>query len=211
MPSHMCNNQAGIACTRLKHSSEEPILPRSRSLQSRRSQFSRLINKAAVWHASTTSSCHEAGRRRNGAVYKARQVSLDRIAALKILAKRLVGDTSFVTRFLREARATAKLNQPNIVSGIAVGSADGYHYFAMEFIEGDTLNKRLKTNGPIAEAEALRIGAALAHAHSIGIVHRDVKPDNILITSDGTPARPTSKSARREVSSAASRCEYTQS
>ena len=126
-----------------------------------------------------------------GAVFKARQVSLDRIVALKVLAPKLATDASFVSRFLREARATAKLNHPNIVAGIGVGSAGGYHYFAMEFIEGESLKKRLEANGCLPEAEVLRIGAAmasaLAHAHAAGIVHRDVKPDNIMMARDGTP------------------------
>ena len=141
-----------------------------------------------------------------GAVYKARQASLDRLVALKILDPKLVNsDPVFVERFLNEARATAKLNHPNIVAGYAVGSAEGYHYFAMEFIQGENLKTRIIREGVLAEAEVLRIGAAisaaLGHAHAAKIVHRDVKPDNILIDADGTPKLADlglAKGARRE-------------
>jgi len=126
-----------------------------------------------------------------GAVYKARQVSLDRVVALKILTPQLAGNDEFIARFQREARATAKLNHPHIIAGFDVGQAAGYHYFAMEFIEGESLKARIKREGALPEAEVLRIGAAvasaLAHAHAAGIVHRDVKPDNILLAQDGTP------------------------
>jgi serine/threonine-protein kinase len=126
-----------------------------------------------------------------GAVYRSRQISLDRTVALKILPRRFAADPQFVDRFQREARATAKLNHPNIVAGIDVGSADGYNYFAMEFIDGTSLGSQIQKTGAIKEREALRIGAAissaLAHAHAAGIIHRDVKPDNILIARDGIP------------------------
>ncbi len=126
-----------------------------------------------------------------GAVYKARQVSLDRVVALKVLAPKLATNPEYVTRFLREARATAKLNHPHIVAGIGVGSAAGYHFFAMEFVEGENFKRHVESKSRMSEAEVLRIGvaigSALAHAHAMGIVHRDVKPDNILIARDGTP------------------------
>lgn len=126
-----------------------------------------------------------------GAVYQARQTSLDRIVALKILSPRHARNEEFVQRFQQEARATARLNHPNIVAATAVGYADGYYYFAMEYVEGESLKARLLRQGALAESEVVRIGAAiagaLAHAHEAGILHRDVKPDNILIDRYGNP------------------------
>ena len=125
-----------------------------------------------------------------GSVYKARQVSMDRLVALKILSRRLAGSKAYVQRFVREARAAAKLNHPNIVQGIDVGKAAGCYYFAMELIDGETASEKLKREGPLEEEEALRIcmqvAKALHHAHDrAGIIHRDVKPQNILIDKDG--------------------------
>jgi len=126
-----------------------------------------------------------------GAVFKARQIALDRVVALKILPPKLAANAEFTERFQREARATAKLNHPNVIAGIDVGQADGYHYFAMEYVEGQTFKDRIKKNGALPEAEVIRVGlaiaSALSHAHKVGIVHRDVKPDNILLDKDGTP------------------------
>jgi tRNA A-37 threonylcarbamoyl transferase component Bud32/tetratricopeptide (TPR) repeat protein len=121
-----------------------------------------------------------------GAVYKARQRSLDRMVALKILAPHLAKDAAYVERFLREARAVAKLNHPNIIQGIDVGEADGHYYFAMEFVDGPTVADVMRKSGPLSEARALKItdeiAQALEHAHRHGLVHRDVKPDNIMLT-----------------------------
>jgi serine/threonine protein kinase len=126
-----------------------------------------------------------------GAVFKARQISLDRVVALKVLPPKLARDASFIERFQREARATAKLNHPHIVAGIGVGEEKGFYYLAMEYVDGATLKSRINREGQLPEKDVLRIGiamaSALAHAHSVGLVHRDVKPDNILIASDGTP------------------------
>ncbi len=123
-----------------------------------------------------------------GSVFKARQQSMDRIVALKILPPSIARDESYITRFQREARASAKLNHPNIVQGINVGQdeASGLWFFAMEYIDGPTLKTVLKNEKTLPEARVLAIGRdmalALACAEAHNIVHRDIKPDNILIT-----------------------------
>ncbi|MCX7805818.1 MAG: serine/threonine protein kinase, partial [Planctomycetota bacterium] len=124
-----------------------------------------------------------------GAVYRARQVTMDRPVALKILPAKLSKDKSFLDRFLHEARAAGKLSHPNIVTGIDAGEAGGIYYFAMEFVDGSSALQTLKENGPLPEAEVVSIGiqlaSALQHATENGLVHRDVKPDNLLIDRKG--------------------------
>jgi serine/threonine-protein kinase len=124
-----------------------------------------------------------------GTVFKARQVSMDRVVALKVLPPHLAKNQDFVQRFLREARSAAQLNHPNIVQGIDVGEADGVYYFAMEFVDGLTARDLLKREGRLDEKRALSIiggvARALEHAHKHGIVHRDIKPDNIMISREG--------------------------
>jgi serine/threonine-protein kinase len=122
-------------------------------------------------------------------VFKAKQLSLDRIVAIKVLPKRLSENKEFVDRFYREGRAAARLNHANIVQAYDVGEAGGYHYFVMEFIDGQTVYDLLGDGKPVAEADALRIvmqtSRALEHAHGQGFIHRDVKPKNIMITKAG--------------------------
>ncbi|HOX07086.1 MAG TPA: protein kinase [Planctomycetota bacterium] len=124
-----------------------------------------------------------------GAVYKARQESMDRLVALKVLPKSLARNEEFITRFLREARAAGRLSHPNVVAGIDAGFADGFYYFAMEYVEGANLGSVLREQGPLPENTAAeyarQVALALDHAHGTGIVHRDVKPENILVTADG--------------------------
>lgn len=123
-------------------------------------------------------------------VYKARQLSLDRTVAVKILPKRLSEDPEFVERFYREGRAAAKLNHNNIVQAIDVGEYSGNHYFVMEFVDGETVYDELTRSKVYNEQKALdiiiQIARALEHAHAKGLIHRDVKPKNIMITKDGT-------------------------
>ncbi len=122
-------------------------------------------------------------------VYKAKQLSLDRIVAIKILPKRLSEDPEFVARFYKEGRAAAKLNHNNIVQAIDVGEYAGYHYFVMEFVDGKTVYDILAERRVYSEKDALsviiQIARALEHAHARGFIHRDVKPKNIMITRDG--------------------------
>ena len=129
-----------------------------------------------------------------GVVYKAHEVGLDRDVALKMLSPKLSGDTEYVQRFYREARMALKLDDDPtrcIVRGYAVFEERGTHYFAMEFIDGENLEKRLKTQGHLNVGDAVRIAidiaAALDYAHSLAkpIFHRDIKPSNIMITVDG--------------------------
>lgn len=124
-------------------------------------------------------------------VYKARQLSLDRIVAIKILPRRLSNNPEFVDRFYREGKAAAKLNHPNIVQAIDVGCAMGYHYFVMEYIDGHTIHDILAAGKRYSEQEAVEVAIGIAdalnHAHKRGLIHRDVKPKNIMITRDGIP------------------------
>ena len=85
-----------------------------------------------------------------GTVFKARQVSMDRLAALKVLPPELAGNEAYVQRFVREARSAAQLNHPNIVQGIDVGHAEGYYYFAMELVDGITIKELIQREGCIS-------------------------------------------------------------
>jgi serine/threonine-protein kinase len=135
------------------------------------------------------------GRGAMATVYKARQVSLDRVVAIKVLPRKMSENKEFVDRFYMEGKAAARLAHPNIVQAIDVGSTpDGYHYFVMEYIEGKTLYDIMQPppvgdNHSFSEDEALDITAqmcdALAHAHERGLIHRDVKPKNIILTPGG--------------------------
>ena len=122
-------------------------------------------------------------------VYKARQLSLNRIVAIKVLPKRFTENKEYVERFYKEGQAAGKLNHPNIVQAVDVGEAGGYHYFVMEYVEGKTLYEDLSAGKVFGEQEALdiiiQVAEALRHAHSVGLIHRDVKPKNIMINKDG--------------------------
>jgi len=122
-------------------------------------------------------------------VYKAKQLSLDRTVAIKVLPKRFTENPDYVERFYKEGRAAAKLNHNNIVQAFDVGEAGGYHYFVMEYVEGKTLYDDLSAGKIFKETEALdiiiQVANALAHAHARNLIHRDVKPKNIMINSSG--------------------------
>ncbi len=122
-------------------------------------------------------------------VFKARQVSLNRIVAIKVLPKRMSDNKEFVDRFYKEGQAAARLNHPNIVAAFDVGEANGFHYFVMEYVEGASVYEKLEKGERYSEKEALKLVIetcrALEHAHKAGFVHRDVKPKNIMITKDG--------------------------
>ena len=125
-----------------------------------------------------------------GAVFKARQRSMDRLVAVKVLKPRLAEDPAYVERFWREARAAARLSHPNIVLAIDAGQAHGYYYFVMEYVEGHPVSL-LRKAAVFEERRALEIVRQVAEALDYAwteerIVHRDVKPGNIIITPDGT-------------------------
>ena len=122
-------------------------------------------------------------------VYKAYDNMLGRTVALKVLKAEHRGDMEFVRRFEREARAVLTLSHENIVRSYAVGEDGDISYIVLEYVEGSTLKELIKSDGPISPKVAVSITAqvldALAHAHEIGIIHRDVKPQNVIITPRG--------------------------
>ena len=129
------------------------------------------------------------GRGSMGTVYKARQLNLDRLVAIKVLASFLSENEAFVKRFLKEARVTGQLNHPSIVQGFDAGEHEGTYYFAMEYCPGPTLLTLLQRGGALDQDRAINIAMQMAsglqHAHARGLVHRDVKPDNIMIAQGG--------------------------
>jgi eukaryotic-like serine/threonine-protein kinase len=124
-----------------------------------------------------------------GDVYLAEQESLDRKVAVKTLKKKFANDPNFVERFYREAKAMAKLDHPNVVRCYAVGEDRGFHYVAIEYIDGksmqDWMNELKKLSVGDATFIILACLDALSHAHESNLIHRDIKPDNILVTSKG--------------------------
>lgn len=122
-------------------------------------------------------------------VYRAQCTLLDRVVAVKVLRPQYGSDEEFVARFHREAQAAARLSHPNVVNVYDVGKEGETHYIVMEYVNGQTLKEVINQHAPLAAGQAVSIAEqilrALKHAHSRGIIHRDVKPHNILITQDG--------------------------
>jgi Protein kinase domain len=126
-----------------------------------------------------------AGRGGMGIVYRATQLALDRTVALKVIAPSLVGDRVVRERFVREARSAASLEHPNVIPIHYAGEEDGVGYIAMRYVEGDDLRSLVRREGGLEPARAARlvaqVGDALDAAHAAGLVHRDVKPANVLL------------------------------
>lgn len=122
-------------------------------------------------------------------VFLAKQLSLDRLVAIKVLPKKFSSNAKFIERFYKEGRAAAKLNDPNVVGAYDVGQAGEHHYFVMEYVDGDTVYDRIVQKKRFSEAEALdvvkQVASALKHAHERGFIHRDIKPKNIMISRSG--------------------------
>lgn len=132
----------------------------------------------------------ELGKGGMGTVYLSHQMSLDRPAALKVLNEKYANDSEFITGFIKEARAAAKLNHPHIVQAYAVGEDDGVFYFAMEMVDGRAMKQVMQENGIISIKKAVNIISEIVDALDYAwkeqkLIHRDIKPDNIMLTTKG--------------------------
>lgn len=124
-----------------------------------------------------------------GAVYRAKQISMERVVAIKILNEKLVQNKDFIERFLLEAKAAGRLNHANVIQVFDVGMNNGTYFFSMEFVDGPTVGRLLRDRGRLSTEDCLDIilpmAEALDFAHKNSLVHRDIKPENIMINSDG--------------------------
>ena len=122
-------------------------------------------------------------------VFLARQLSLDRLVAIKILPRKLSANANFIERFYKEGRAAAQLNHPNIVGAYDVGKSGEHHYFVMEYVDGETVYELIVKSRHIPEPASIdiviQVAEALRHAHHRGFIHRDIKPKNIMISREG--------------------------
>jgi tRNA A-37 threonylcarbamoyl transferase component Bud32 len=130
----------------------------------------------------------EIGKGANAVVYKAKDTQLERVVALKVIRPQLLWEQEAVERFMREAKAAAQLEHPNIVTIYEIGEEQGTYFIAMQYISGRTVKEIIAQKGPFAPEHALtilrQIADALDYAHKQGFIHRDVKPSNILVTED---------------------------
>ena len=122
-------------------------------------------------------------------VYKAKDHTLGRFVAIKVLKPEFSEDVNFVTKFRTEAQSAAGLEHPNIVNIYDVGSENGMHYIVMEYVEGITLKTYIEKKGQLTFKEAvsiaIQVGRGIEAAHNKGIIHRDIKPQNIIISTEG--------------------------
>lgn len=132
----------------------------------------------------------ELGRGGMGMVFKARQTALDRIVAIKTISEAALSDPRSRRRFRIEVKAIAQLNHPHIAQIYEVDEHEGVPYFVMEFVDGESIAEQIKEHSP-SPVEAARllekVARAVAFAHQLGVIHRDLKPGNVLLTADGTP------------------------
>lgn len=133
----------------------------------------------------------ELGKGTTGLVYRAEQVATDRVVALKVLRPELAKRRHAIRRLQREVRTTARLNHPNIVSALDMGESDGLWWYAMELVEGPSMLELIQKEGQLTERKALRLflplADALKHTSQVRVVHRDIKPGNILVDGSGRP------------------------
>jgi eukaryotic-like serine/threonine-protein kinase len=142
-------------------------------------------NGSVIGHYKISSPIGKGGM---GEVFLAQDTKLDRKVALKILPPEFAEDADRMSRFVREAKSASALNHPNIITIYEIGESDGTHFIATEFIDGKTLNEYKQANPlnykSVSEI-AIQVASALDEAHSAGIVHRDIKPDNVMIRANG--------------------------
>ena len=158
-----------------------------------RSQMTRLVQESGEanrkFQIPGYQMLQKLGKGSMGVVYKAKQLSVDRVVAIKILLDPLAQNKEFIKRFEREAKIAAKLSHNNVVNAIDAGEIDGHYYFVMEYVEGPTIKDFLDKNKTFDEKEALRITLAIAealkHAAQRGLIHRDIKPENVILTKQG--------------------------
>ena len=156
----------------------------------------------------------ELGRGAMGVVFKAKQLSMDRVVALKFLPTRLAQNEKVVQRFLREAKAAGKLAHPHVVGVHDAGQMEGLYFIAMEYVDGNSVHSHIRQSGPYSEKVTLdisgQIAEALKMAHGRGILHRDIKPDNFLIDTAGRARLADLGLARFEGADGSNEAELTQ-